>query len=186
MIRLLPIVIRRTLYIVSLLPALIFAIPAGADKARTLDWLELLPKADRAAMEKLPETMAEMNRQLLEQGLDELSDDIEMPAVLSSTAVRGELDGEYVRVPGFLVPLDINERGEATSFFLVPYFGACIHVPPPPPNQMIYVTFSGGMPPDAMYDPYWITGPLRIETHENDLGVATYAIEADQVSLYRD
>lgn len=155
----------------------------AAKEPRTLDWLELLPPDDREQMEKLPELMEELNADLLAQG-DSLSDDVKMPDVLSSTRVRGELEGELVRIPGYLVPLRVNERGDAETFFLVPYFGACIHVPPPPPNQMVHVTFSGGLPADAIYIPYWVTGELEIETTANELGVATYAIDATTIIEY--
>lgn len=165
--------------LVLLLPA----VSADAREPRTLDWLELMPAEDRAQMEKLPELMEELNADLLEQG-DSLSEEVRMPDVLQSTTVVGELAGKFVRIPGYLVPLDINERGDAETFFLVPYFGACIHVPPPPPNQMVYVTFSGGLPPDAIYVPYWVTGELEIETTENALGVATYAIDATTINEY--
>ncbi len=157
---------------------------AGAKAPVELEWLDLLPAEDRAAMERVPEEMAALNEKLLAQGMDRLTPEVEMPAVLSSTAVRSELDGTRVRLPGFLVPLEVNERGDAVAFFLVPYFGACIHVPPPPPNQMVYVSFPGGIPADAIWDPYWVVGPLRIETTSNDLGIATYAIEADNITLY--
>lgn len=157
--------------------------PAHAREPRVLDWLDLLPDDDRAQMEKLPELMEELNADLLAQG-DALSGEVKMPDVLSSTAVRGELEGENVRIPGYLVPLEINERGDAETFFLVPYFGACIHVPPPPPNQMVHVTFSGGLPPDAIYIPYWVSGELEIETTANELGTSTYAIDAVTIVEY--
>ena len=172
--------------LMSWLALVIWAAPgvAAANAPLELDWLDLLPAEDRAAMERVPEAMAELNEKLLAQGMDRLTPEVEMPAVLSSTAVRPELDGTRVRLPGFLVPLEVNERGDAVTFFLVPYFGACIHVPPPPPNQMVFVSFPGGIPADAIWDPYWVVGPLRIETTSNDLGIATYAIEAENISLY--
>lgn len=171
----------------ALLTGLLLLLPAvysDAREPRTLDWLELMPAQDREQMEKLPELMEELNADLLEQG-DMLSEEVRMPDVLQSTAVVGELEGQFVRIPGYLVPLELNERGDAETFFLVPYFGACIHVPPPPPNQMVHVTFSGGLPPDAIYVPYWVTGELEIETTANSLGTATYAIDAVTINEYR-
>lgn len=175
-----------TMRSIAFLLGLVFLLPAvsaDAREPRTLDWLELMPAEDRAQMEKLPELMEELNADLLEQG-DSLSEEVRMPDVLQSTAVVGELEGKFVRIPGYLVPLELNERGDAETFFLVPYFGACIHVPPPPPNQMVHVTFSGGLPADAIYIPYWVTGELEIETTANELGVATYAIDATTINEY--
>ncbi len=167
-----------------LLALLHVAAPVAAGEPRTLQWMDLLPADDREAMLRLPETMAELNRKLLAQGVDQLTEDVKLPDVLTSTAIREELAGEYVRVPGFLVPLQLNEHGEATRFFLVPYFGACIHLPPPPPNQMVHITFSDGISADAIYEPYWVTGRMEIETTENELGIATYAMEAQDITLY--
>ncbi|MEX0606648.1 MAG: DUF3299 domain-containing protein [Halofilum sp. (in: g-proteobacteria)] len=163
---------------------LVISAAVHARETRDLEWLELLPDEDREAMERLPETMAELNRDMLESGTDELNEEVEMPDVLSSTRVREALDGEYVRIPGFLVPLAMNERGEPNRFFLVPYFGACIHSPPPPPNQMLHVTFSGGVPDHGNAIPYSVTGELQVERTENDLGIATYAIDADDISEF--
>lgn len=170
----------------ALICGIVLTLPLAtqAREARDLEWFDLLPEADREAMKKLPETMAELNREQLESGADELTDDVKMPEVLSSTRVRGELEGEYVRIPGFLVPLEHTERGDPFRFFLVPYFGACIHSPPPPPNQIVHVTFSGGLPTD-LYAPYNVVGELEIETTENELGLATYTIDADSISEFR-
>lgn len=49
------------------------------------------------------------------------------------------LDGQNIRLPGYIVPLEVSEEGRTTEFLLVPYFGACIHVPPPPSNQIVHV-----------------------------------------------
>ncbi len=49
------------------------------------------------------------------------------------------LDGQQVKLPGYIVPLEVNEEGRTTEFLLVPYYGACIHVPPPPPNQIVHI-----------------------------------------------
>jgi hypothetical protein len=162
------------------------SLPAGAAarEARELEWLDLLPPEDLEAIQRLPQTMEELNQELLEKGIDEWSDDVQMPDVLTSTNVVDELAGEYVRLPGFLVPLEMNERGEAHRFFLVPYFGACIHTPPPPPNQMVHITFSGGLPDHGIYIPYWIVGELEIERTENPLGIATYAIDAERITEF--
>ena len=56
-----------------------------------------------------------------------------------SAAVNAKLDGQLIEIPGFIVPLSEDSEGLVTEFFLVPYVGACIHVPPPPPNQIVYV-----------------------------------------------
>ena len=58
--------------------------------------------------------------------------------------VNQEIDGAHVRIPGYLLPLEL-ENDEATEFLLVPYQGACIHTPPPPPNQIVHVKLESGI-----------------------------------------
>ena len=84
------------------------------------------------------------------------------------------------------MPLEYNAEQQLTDFFLVPYFGACIHVPPPPPNQIIYVRIPKGMPLQDIYTPYWVQGALKIETKENDLGVSSYSLDALSVEVYQE
>jgi hypothetical protein len=72
-----------------------------------------------------------------------------------------------------------------TEFFLVPYFGACIHVPPPPPNQMLYVTVQKGITLDSMYAAYWVTGRLSTKTKQTKLGAAAYTLAASNLEEYK-
>ncbi|MFP3457944.1 DUF3299 domain-containing protein, partial [Psychrobacter sp. SIMBA_152] len=65
------------------------------------------------------------------------------------------LDGKKVRIPGYVVQLE-GDADNVTEFLLVPYFGACIHVPPPPPNQIIHVEYAEGVPYENTYDAVWI------------------------------
>ncbi len=78
-------------------------------------------------------------------------------------SVRQELNGSQVKIPGFVVPLEGDEE-KITEFLLVPYFGACIHVPPPPPNQIIYVKFPQGAPIQQLWDVIYVIGTLKTET----------------------
>jgi len=98
------------------------------------------------------------------------------------TEILENADGKTVKVPGFTVPLeDFAER--ATEFLLVPYVGACVHTPPPPPNQLIYVEMADGKPAQLYgWDPVWIEGTLRIEMTESVYGSVGYVIEG--VKLY--
>jgi hypothetical protein len=96
------------------------------------------------------------------------------------------LDGQTVRLPGFVVPLT-TDATEIREFLLVPYFGACIHVPPPPPNQTVYVvTTADGAYAGELFDTVWVEGVMRIERFSNDLGEAGYRIDAVSVSPYEE
>jgi uncharacterized protein len=102
----------------------------------------------------------------------------------SASRVVPELDGQLVRLPGFIVPLDIDDVGNITEFFLVPYFGACIHVPPPPPNQLVHVTPEDAFPLHSIWDPFWIEGTIRTEQRGNALGLAGYTMTASKIEIY--
>lgn len=108
-----------------------------------------------------------------------------MMQALSSAPVVEELDGNMIRIPGFVVPL-VEEGMKVTEFFLVPYFGACIHVPPPPSNQMIHVTFEPGTNVENLYDAIWISGELKVSTVAHELGTAGYTMEAFQIEPYTE
>lgn len=90
-----------------------------------------------------------------------------------------ELIGKNVSIPGFIVPLDTNGQ-TVLSFLFVPYVGACIHVPPPPPNQLIYVTSEEGVVLDKPWIPMEIFGTLGAELVETGLGSAGYTMSLEQ------
>ena len=77
-------------------------------------------------------------------------------------AVVGELEGQMIRMPGYALPLEYAEGG-VKEFLLVPYIGACIHVPPPPPNQMVFVRLNQEFVADDLYTPVWITGRMSVQ-----------------------
>ncbi|WP_261844325.1 DUF3299 domain-containing protein [Aliamphritea ceti] len=108
-----------------------------------------------------------------------------MMQALSSAPVVPEMDGKMIRIPGFVVPLS-EEGSRVTEFFLVPYFGACIHVPPPPSNQMIHVAFEPGTNVENLYDAVWVTGKLKVATVAHDLGTAGYVMDAFQIEPYEE
>ncbi len=99
--------------------------------------------------------------------------------------VRKELDGKRVRLPGFVVPLEGDEN-TVTEFFLVPYFGACIHVPAPPPNQIIYVKYPKGAPIDDLWGAVWLEGIIKTETMSNDLATVGYSMDGLKIEVYED
>ncbi len=100
-------------------------------------------------------------------------------------SVNKTLDGNTVKIPGFIVPLDVGKDGMVSEFFLVPYFGACIHVPPPPPNQIVYVRMDKGMALDSIYEAYWITGKLKVTNKTTRLGAAAYQLAGTKIEIYK-
>ena len=106
-----------------------------------------------------------------------------MLQVLASAPVREELDGKMISIPGFVVPLEA-EQTRVFRFFLVPYFGACIHVPPPPSNQIIDVHFEPGTEVENLWDAVWVTGRLNTVDFQHEMGASGYRLEAFQITPY--
>jgi hypothetical protein len=95
--------------------------------------------------------------------------------------VVASLDNKLVRLAGFVVSLEGDGR-TVSEFLLVPYFGACIHVPPPPSNQVVLVrTRRSPMKLGPMFQYVAVTGRLRAESARNELASASYVIEATRV-----
>jgi hypothetical protein len=172
---------------------LLTSLSANAENLRTLHWDDLLPPADLEALINPPEylneiddgSLADQITNGLEQALT-LADDDAYQQALVSTNVVAEMDGQRVRVPGFIVPLSYDSEQRVKTFFLVPYFGACIHVPPPPPNQIIYGELEQGSVVADIYDAYWVTGTLHTTITENDTATSAYRLTVTGVSLYDD
>jgi hypothetical protein len=105
----------------------------------------------------------------------------------STTVPRtvARLQGRRVRIPGFIVPLeDFQEK--AKEFLLVPYFGACVHMPPPPPNQMVFVKLVGGPRTLALFDPVWVEGMLEVKRVNSPYGAVSYTMTGQRIVPYRE
>lgn len=159
---------------------------------KTLEWIDLMPSDDLDALLNPPDYISEVVEDSIEdKPASMLKSTIKQPAdryqqALVSARVRPELNGLDIRIAAYLVPLDFNEKREATSFFAVPFFGACIHVPPPPPNQIILVQSEQGVRIDDMYTPYWLTGELATELQENDMAESAYSMTLQGIEMYAE
>jgi hypothetical protein len=97
-----------------------------------------------------------------------------------------QLQGKRISIPGFMVPLE-DDAQEVTEFLLVPYAGACIHVPPPPPNQMVYVQLiHGGKAKMSFTEPIVVTGTLKISTVKSPYGDVSYNLDGETVKPYAE
>lgn len=94
------------------------------------------------------------------------------------------LNGQYVKLPGYVVPLDSDAGGLLREFLLVPYFGACIHVPPPPSNQIVYVRLMKPYELKSMEDPVWVTGTITTQLWTSDAADADYVMTAEKVEKF--
>lgn len=153
---------------IVLLLLFFIALPTSlqAEEPLELYWEDLVPK-DYV----MPEALAPLNHMnsMVQQNLD--------------APVVEALNGKFVKIPGFVVPLE-GDADTTSEFLLVPYFGACIHVPPPPPNQLVYVKFSEGAPIDNLYDAIWVVGKLSTTGWSGDIATVGYSLEGIKVEPF--
>ena len=125
------------------------------------------------------------------RGLDAISDgDPRSEALMreireqwDQAPTRGELEGLRIRIPGYVVPLDML-GGDIREFLLVPYMGACIHTPPPPANQIIQVVSARRQALQTM-DAVWVVGTLKVGRNDTRMGVSGYVLDATRIEPYR-
>ena len=168
-------VMRRALLALLLLTTT----PLWAAQPKELTWSEMIPPD---AAPEVPD-MAPMHDLSQLGNLDPEA----APAAkqdLPNAPVVTALNDQHVRLPGYIVPLEVNEDGRTTDFLLVPYFGACIHVPPPPSNQIVHVTSKAGVQVDELYQPYWIVGALQVKASSSELADAGYQMDAQKIVVY--
>jgi hypothetical protein len=101
----------------------------------------------------------------------------------NATKLNPTLDGAYIKMPGFIIPIDLSTDG-VTSFVLVPYVGACIHTPPPPPNQLVFVTTQTPWPSTDLWEAVWVTGQMQHEIQTTDVAETGYLLNADEMEVY--
>ncbi|MCI4661209.1 MAG: DUF3299 domain-containing protein [Neomegalonema sp.] len=157
---------------------------AQAEEPIALRWPELIPKAQAGSTEALLESLRELYTTEDETGLGGVvAHGMGINADPSKTRFVEEFNGKQVNLPGYIVPLDLNEEGTKT-FLMVPYIGACIHVPPPPPNQIVLVEASERYPMKEYFEPVIVTGIFdRLTGQATELAEVGYRIDASQVEL---
>lgn len=181
---------RITLVVITAF-CLITSASSAAEPYREVEWTELMPKEDLAALLDPPDflngiedgsqqdSVAALNqRDITDQKAERYRD------ALSSTRPIAEFDQQAIRIPGYIVPLAQNEQRRVTSFFVVPYFGACLHMPPPPPNQILFVNYPQGIELQNLQQPFWFEGKLNIEISKHDLGTSAYTFHVNNYQLY--
>ena len=103
--------------------------------------------------------------------------------VWDNAPINNAVEGAAVRIPGYLVPLEDSKAG-MKEFLLVPYFGACIHSPPPPANQIIHVLPKAPAKGLRSMDAVWVSGTLKAARSDTTMGVSGYRMDALLVEPY--
>jgi len=157
------------------------SVPSAARAAaapRTLTWEELIPQGWHP-MDEFKDTDVSMLDDSDPRAMAMLE---RLQTIYRSAPVNAALDDTLVRLPGYIVPLEENQ-GKISEFLLVPYYGACIHTPPPPANQIVHV-----MPdrpaPFASMDTVWITGRIHARKTDSSMAVSGYDMSAASVIPY--
>lgn len=102
----------------------------------------------------------------------------------NATKMNTSLDGKTVALTGYIIPFGYEGTG-VTEFMLVPYVGACVHVPPPPPNQLVFVTTRTPWPSGSLWDAVQVTGRLTASQQSTEIAEVGYEIAADKIEAYK-
>jgi hypothetical protein len=156
--------------------------PPAADGIRTLSWEELIPAGYRP--DEIFKKFAKRAGKLKDGDPQAQELQKELMSAWSEAPVVAALHGKQVKLPGYVIPLE-GDGKEVKEFLLVPYFGACIHVPPPPSNQIVYVkTGKSGAKVQKMFDTVMVTGTLNTTGTATAIAAAGYTLEATKVEPY--
>lgn len=137
-----------------------------------LDWDDLLPKDQT--------TIPNALRNILPHD-ESIAQTSQQPV---SSGVRTDWNGQIVRLPGFIVPIDF-EGSAVSAFLLVPFVGACVHVPPPPANQLVFVTTSKPYESKGLFEPVNVIGMFGVSSLRTHIADVGYALSADEIVPYR-
>jgi hypothetical protein len=159
-----------------------YPLRALANAYQEVDWDELIPDGWR---KQVILEMARMRRFANAADGDPKAEEAyaKLKKTWDAAPIVKSMIGKKVRIPGYVVPLDA-ERMQSSDFLIVPYFGACVHSPPPPANQIIMIIPPKGTRTKTM-DAIWVEGTLGEERTFSDVGTSAYVIRADKVTPYR-
>lgn len=148
---------------------------------REIGWEELMPEGEE---ERLAQLYQQQMAMLYSGGpIAEGSAADQMIQIGTFNTVK-ELNETKVRIPGYTVPFEFGANAEIREFLLVPYYGACLHAPPPPPNQTVYAITEDPIRLRDLAQAVWIEGTMFTETQESELADAAYTIRVDKVEIY--
>lgn len=154
-------------------------VAAEPTQYKELQWDALVPKGWDPA-----KAFRDQNIGLIDDSDPKMQDMLKaMQAEWDNAPTNSQLDGTAVKLPGYLVPLD-SAKGDLREFLLVPYFGACIHSPPPPANQIIHVVPAKPVKGFSAMDTVWVTGTLSLARQESEMGASGYRLAAASVARY--
>jgi hypothetical protein len=147
-------------------------------EAELVIWRDLMPDEELEALQALNEGTADPG--LMSQFIG--NSPIESQS--GTFNVVEDLDGVVARMPGYILPLDFAEHGQAREFLLLPFHGACVHYPPPPPNQIVYLRSPEPVQFASLWEPVWVEGRMQVERVDTDLAASAYSMVVRSVTPY--
>ncbi len=157
---------------------------ANAANATELVWDDLIPD-DFQPPENPLMTMSQEEIDKLMDGSEESNARLtELEDAFYYAPVVDNLDGKRIKIPAYITPLEFNGQSKLKEFLLVPYVGACIHVPPPPANQIVHAKSPVAIKIPDMYEPVWATGVIKAETIHSDLAESGYRLDVEKIERY--
>jgi hypothetical protein len=153
-----------------------------------LNWTALLPQTEKQiiAQYQAPQGQAQKLEDMTAQILRSIqaSSDKSYQQALISTNTVNNLDNLLISISGFIVPIDFHEDKSVRHLFLVPYFGACLHFPPPSPNQMIFIRLKPGFSELDITQAYIFEGRLNLDLFEDPLGTSAYTLDPISINKF--
>ncbi len=151
-----------------------------------ITWEDLIPD-DFVQPENPFTTMTQEEIDKIMDGSDESNAELErLQEEFNYAPVVDDLDGKRVKIPAYVTPLEFSEDNTLKEFLLVPYVGACIHVPPPPANQVVHAESPDEITLENMYEPIWAVGTIRTETVRSQLAESGYRLDVEKVMPYTE
>ena len=170
--------------------SLLLSVNAWAKEPKVMEWEQLMPPGYVESL--LEESAKNAARTQSLFSFDDNSEEAqtayeELKAKLSSAPIVMTLNGEFIKLAGFIVPLDFDFDSETfSSFLLVPYYGACIHVPPPPSNQIVHITSPQPLQQEWLDYAVWAVGTLKTESVYSEYGFAGYSMQNAKLEKYEE
>ncbi len=176
--------LAATVLLVSTAQAFFWGDDDDAEDIIELGWEDLIPEGFTPAASPL-ETMTQEEVNKLFDGSAESNLELsEIEEMMSFAPTVSDLDGKQVKLPAYVVPLDYDGQTNLTEFLLVPYYGACIHTPPPPANQVVHANAKQAVVVEDTYRPVWAIGTMSTETIQSNLAEAGYQLQIERLEPY--
>ncbi len=155
--------------------------PAKPANYKVITWDDLLPKGWDPM-----KTITDLKLDKLKDSDPKATEAMDkLRTMWNKAPTNPAIAGKPIRIPGFMVPLEYGKK-EVKEFLLVPYFGACIHVPPPPANQIIHVLPDKAVPSKTGMDAVWVNGVIELVNSKTSMGDSGYRLRAVKVEEYKE